>query len=539
MTAREGGFPEYGGSGDTVGARRVRHAWRFAVLAGVLFTFTLWFAEGYLRYSRPERLYRMALLHEDDSARAILRNLVPKGEVPQDSRLARQLAALAFIEDGTWDRARQGIYEEYAVDPVVLERYAQAHAADREDGYIMTLYGCALFQDGQFSKARDMFRDARRVARTDDALPTCLEAAARIHLDEWVEALELVRQVNANPDMRLLFPEPLWHPSYPRDGMWYVKMRQRVIERVLGPLAAMKTRVCEKAQEVTPSGVAASVDWSAWLRELTLLGQRLVGDARSPDNCLGTLQARAGLMFQRDACELLARRPGEDSAALRAQMQRIDRADEELRAFEQSRGPALLAHEIVVRRPFRVCLLTGLLLTGVYALAYLFAKIRRSGRVSWSLPHPRWSYLVIVAGALLQLCILAGLTAVIRVCLAPNAALEVLTWLFHAVTAALIALGLFYPAIALPSARTVAAGASANGTDRLDEAYAARRTAYASLLRRYYGMLTGAFIFTCCIWTLFFRITIGLYPFLQAKLLTTGLSDAEVELVRHVQKLLF
>lgn len=540
MSPRGGEFPEYGGTGDTVGARRVRHAFRYSVLACVFFAFALWFAEGYLRYSKPERLYRMALLHEDDSARAILRNLVPKGDVPPDPRRAKYLAALALIEDGTWDRARQGVYEEYAVDPFVLERYEQAFTADKEDPYILTMYGCALFQDGQYTRARDLFRDARRFSSVDDALPAYLEAAARAQMGELNEALNLLRQTNGNPAMNPAIPEPLWHASYPRGGMWYVKARQRVAARVLGPLGALKTLVCSGA---TKSGAGADetppVDWDAWLRELVVIGERLVGAAETPDARLGILRAKDGLRFQRDALELLSRRAGADEA-MRGRLRIIEKADAEIRAFVDKRQDAILAHERVVRRPTQLCIRTFLAVIGAYFLAYLLAKVLRAGRVSWSLPHPRWCYATLAAGAAAQFLALMGFTLLIRITAAPGVPLEALTWCWHCITAFLVLFGVVYPAIALPSAKTVVAAKKLGVEEEaiLDDAKPARRTAYASLLRRYFGMLAGAFLFVFCAWTLVFRIGVGLYPFLQAKLLTTGLESAELAIIRQVQTLL-
>lgn len=540
MIARNGGFPEYGGAGDTVGARRARHAFRYSVLACVLSAFALWFAEGYLRYATPERLYRMALLHEDDSARAILRNLVPRADAPPDPRLARYLAALALIEDGTWDRARQGVYEEYAVDPFVLERYEQAYTMDKEDPYILIMYGCALFQDGQYTRARDMFRDARRFSSSDDSLPAYLESAARAHLGEMSEALNLLRQINGNPAMSPAAPEPLWHASYPRGGMWYVRARQRVAERVLAPLVALKTLVCSRARESAPAPAGTSpIDWDAWLRELSVLGERLVGNAQTPDTRLGILQAKDGLLFQHDALELLSRR-GTADTQLRGRLDAIEKSDSELRAFEEDRQAAILAHEHVVRRPMRLCLQTLAAVFGAYLLAYLFAKMRHAGRVSWSLPHPRWCYAALAAGATVQFLTLMGFALLMRVSHVPGIPLEVLTWCWYAVTALLLVFGVVYPVLVLPKANTVVATRKASTHEELvlHDVVAARRTAYASLLRRYYGMLAGAFLLAFSAWTVAFRIFTGLYPQLHTKLLTTGLHDGEMAVIRQIQTLL-
>lgn len=85
----------------------------------------MWFSEGYLRFSRLESQYRMALTLPMDSARAILRNVVKrdKGQTP------KYVEALAFIEESD----------------VILTRYEEAYKLAPNNPYLLINYGCRLF----------------------------------------------------------------------------------------------------------------------------------------------------------------------------------------------------------------------------------------------------------------------------------------------------------------------------------------------------------------------------------------------------------
>ncbi len=69
----------------------------------------------------------------------------------------------------------------------------------------------------------------------------------------------------------------------------------------------------------------------------------------------------------------------------------------------------------------------------------------------------------------------------------------------------------------------------------MSEARANRRKAYTALMRRYYGVLVGIFICVLCVWTISHRVVYSLYPG-QLNLLVSGARDAEVQLVRSVQR---
>ena len=57
------------------------------------------------------------------------------------------------------------------------------------------------------------------------------------------------------------------------------------------------------------------------------------------------------------------------------------------------------------------------------------------------------------------------------------------------------------------------------------------------MLRRVTGVFLGGFLCVLALWVLVFRLVSGLYPF-QLALLTTGLENEEITLVRHAQMML-
>lgn len=560
-------FPgQPGGPADSVGARRVRHAFRFAVLACVATTFTLWFAEIYLRYPKPERLYRMALLHEDDSARALLRNLVPKeGQVPQDPRYGTYLAALAFIEDGAWERERQGVYESYAVDPLVIERYEQALSADKENPFILMMYGCALFLDGQYTRARDLFRDTRRFTEPEDALPVYLEAAARAQLGEMQEALSLIRQTNSNPAMRIRTPEPLWHATLPRQGTWYAKMQRRLTERTLAPLVKLKELVCDRADrragDAHPARSAskgsdtqqAPFDADAWLREVETLGVRLLGLPRVAEGASAaadatpatTLQARMGVQFQQDAIRLRMQRlsqPAAERDVATRKLAALEDAQAQLQAFDDQREERIRKHAAVVNRPGLLCFQTFALLLVVYLFVYMTAKGMHAGRMAWAVPHPSWALAALASVCGLLFVILIAFLLLQRITAQPGIWLETLTYVWYALVGLALTAGIVYPRLLCPGAKSRGAleDASTTNTDPTRPALAGQPYArvYVSILRRYYGVLAAAFIMLLCGYTIAHRLLLGLYPFIQAKLIISGLQNEELDLLQHIQTLL-
>ena len=408
MSQEEIRFAEYGQSGDSVSARRTRHAFRYLVLAMLALTVSLWLAENYLRYPKPELLYRMALKLEPDSARAILRNLVPQEgeEIPQDPRLARYLAALAFIEDSKLERERMGIHEEYAVDPRIIERYEQAYQADKRSEFILLSYGCALFLDAQYSKARDLFRDARSVSEPPNALASYLEAAARAALGELPEAYNLVSQANSQENAIVRIPQPLWHPSMPRNGYWYAHMRAEVTDRFLQPMQQLAGSVIKTIQEhdrdwtAPPSGQESpatatatednsqSLDALGWLKQIDQMGRRLLVPQKDDTREADLLRAITAIRLQHEAMQTRIKLDPNTPPEVHARLDRLRKAAEMLSAFGATLPARQADHQLVVARPMKLCQETFLLLFAVYALAYYWPNNATPGACTGPWPTP-------------------------------------------------------------------------------------------------------------------------------------------------------
>ena len=103
----------------------------------------------------------------------------------------------------------------------------------------------------------------------------------------------------------------------------------------------------------------------------------------------------------------------------------------------------------------------------------------------------------------------------------------------------LLAFGLAYPAFRLPGARAAVrnhAGAEVD-SETLKTVRRYRRDAYATLLRRYYGVTLGLLLCMISLWVVSYRVIFALYPW-QVELLTTGLTEEEVRVVTQALAIL-
>ena len=175
-----------------------------------------------------------------------------------------------------------------------------------------------------------------------------------------------------------------------------------------------------------------------------------------------------------------------------------------------------------------------------YSLVYLVAKVARTGRQAWTLPHTRFAKTLLAAACVLFFLILCA--AAVFQQRAPEFEEEWKLWLawpWTTVLLIMIAFGALYPSLALPSARAAAGSAEGGDPDKmvLRSAQIARRMAGISMMRRYYGLLLGLFLCTLSVWTVLYRVFTSLYPW-QLTLLTTGLSEEEARLVQDVLAML-
>ena len=512
---------EYGLGGDHAGSRRVRRAFRFAVLAVVFFTLVLRFAEGYLRYDLTESQYRMALTLPDDSARAILRNVVKRDTERSEVPTAKYLGALAAIEE----------------EDVILERYGEAYRQDPNNAMMIVNYGCQLFRFGQFKDARERFREAG-IQPPKNALPRYLEAAALAEGTaadgDMSETVEILARANNSGDP-LVFPKPFWHPSLPRRGAWHAKRSREIVDRCCAPLYRLKSILV--GRQTADMKANRFGDWDSWLESMQVMGEKLVGGAGSDAADLGVSQAMAGVQMQIDAVNQRKRireaLSGSPSEALIKRGWELNAARTMLSDFEEARAGHIEAHRLFVVLPVKLSIVSCLVLLGCYLLAFAACRALVSERTTWAVPHTRLGQAVILSGLsflLVLLCLLALLQNV-GYGAAGYAGSFVSLWLIALGGA--ICFGIVYPALTLPSARAVCAQ---SGVDTAN-VRRSRRMAYISLLRRYYGVVLGGFVCVICAWVIVYRLLMALYP-AQFPLLVTGLEEEELEVVRQVQQVL-
>ncbi len=521
-------YPEYGGGGDYAGARRARRAFRFCVAAMIALTLAFWFSENYLRFDKSETQYRMSLTLHEASARPVLQAVVKRDTVEKETPTAKYVEALAAVEE---------------VD-MTLPCYETACKLNSTSASLMIKYGCQLFlREARYKEARERFREASLLP-PKNALPRYLEAAALAATDttreELSEAMALIARTNSS-EAPVLFPQPLWHPTLPKGGMWYVKLQRDFIQQCCAPLYQLSTLIVGKAKADIDKGIVH--EWDSWLEKLQIMGERLLGDIETEEAHLGATQAFAGIRFQLDALQqrrrISERMFGSVNPALIERTVKLEAALKQLNDFENKRDGLIETDRKRRMSPLFFCVNTFLLFVVMYLLIGILNRILYSGKKSWSLSHPMYAKSILISGLLLLLLLLlyTSFLPQLPAALHLNTRGVALGW--YVVVAVLMLFGLIYPGLFLPSARKSYYRIADQGTvePHLAVVKKHRRIACFALMRRYYGLLLGGFLLVLCLWILTFRIIDGLYPW-QIKLLTTGLSSQEVDLVHQLQALL-
>lgn len=514
----------YGVGGDYVGARRARRAFRFLVISWLAFAFALYYVEHYLRYDLNEVHYRMALTLEDDSQRAILRNVVRKDAEDSEVPRAKYVEALAHIEE----------------DDVVLERFAEAVKLAPDKGALLINYGCRLFQQGRYKDARQVFRDAS-LKSTRNALPKYLQAAALAASsgseEDFRTALAQVGRANdaAEP---VIFPQPLWHESLPRSGDWYVTLRRRLADQCCAPLYYFKNVVTRRAQEQAADGDRQT--WDTWLAQIQVMGEHLVGTPRSDPDNLGTSQAIYGLQIQKDAIAMriaLGEQAGKaPPAGLIEKRVKIEDAMGKLQRFEAERSQFVTDARARLRQPLLLALNGFLALGGAWVLFALAGRVLGRDKNARTLPQHPYAVRVLLGWSLCLFLVLGVLSAGGGGLSGTDMALGVLWYLL---VSGAVVLSAVYPAFVLPAPADVCSSLASEPyfDDKVLQARACRRRAWASLSVRNLGLALGLYVMLVCTWVVGYRIVTGLYP-TDTKLLLPGLEGRERELLYQLQGLL-
>ncbi len=488
-----------------------------------MFALSLWFAEGYLRFDKSETQYRMALTMQEASARPILRTVV-KRDSASDVPNARYVEALAAVEE----------------EDVILKTYEQACKLNPRDQSLLINHGCRLYLEGRYADARDRFHEAGLLP-PPNALPRYLEAAATLagmgSGGDVSDVVALIARANSS-GAPIVYPKPLWHPTLPTNGQWYGKMRRDIVSRCLAPLYRMEADITLRAQKDIEAGKPEN--WDGWLEALLTVGNRLMGTLDNLPENIGTNQAMAGVKLQTDVLELhdtLAANAGkprrfEDRIAL------LRAAGDEITAFENSRDAKIAAHERLIAKPLALVFATlGMLLLAFFVLVVLGRFFPEAYKDTKSLPS-HWTDVAVgwtaptLWFALLMTCL------VLRNPGTAAATLETVALLWWIVTGAAAAYALIHPLVQMKRCGAVLLLPSAGNESWGGLRRSMRRVGwYFGALRRMDGVLLGGFLCVLALWVLAFRLASGLYPF-QLALLTTGLEEEEINLVRHVQQML-
>lgn len=514
-------FPEYGQGGDTIGSRRQRRTFRYFVALCVLGAMTAWTLE-YIKYDRSETQYRMALAHFDASARPILRKVVARDEETRDIPNTRYLAALAAVE------------EEDRVLPV----YARAFAINPNDPTLLTLYGVELYMAGQYKDARERFREAG-IEPPDNALPHYLETAAMLAAAPEIESLAAPLDVlnDAKPQTYpILFPAPMWHPSWPRDSAWYWDKQRHIVDRCLAPIFAMlKFTTPRLGAASDPNGEQIAREW---LSEVRAMGVGLVGNTATPDEQLGLGRAIAGMGFERQAL-LLAEETDSlqaplDSSTATERIAKLDAGITRLQQFDEKRQQSISEEQDAREVAIPLALKSLLLVFAAHILIVLLSRIAGDAKKVWGYAHSRLTVGVFLVAFVLLFGLLWGISH-------PGlsgVALPVLTMLWYAVLLLVGAYAFIYPAFYFPKADDVVARAATDEGESealLPVARRARLVAHVTLTRRCAGLLLGLLLCLFAAWFVSFRIVDAYYPY-QVQLLVSAHRDAEVAEIRAVQQ---
>ncbi len=514
-------FPEYGGGGDTLGARRTRRAFVFCILSCCFFTGLLWFSERYLRYDRTESLFVRALTQDPSPAATFLSQALSQAVERGEDPPARYLRALAERETGT----------------AVLRYYAEATSQAPNDPSLAMRYGAVLYMAGEPGAARTRFQAARE-ADPANALPVYLEASARLDEAEGPaaigEAMAVAASANAREDA-IAFPEPVWDADMPRESWWRAELQRQAIEQTLFPLTQLVHRLATEAEEADPNSGAS---WDNWLREAQHMSRRVtfagedwgaLASGIGLEMKLRALEARARFAERRDAPVDSLR---EEAAAARAGLERLN-------AFEAERASMLESGHRGRAFPLYLAVVTFAAALALTACASVACRLMRVNRNHWTIGHSRtgqWS----AAGAA---ALFAALLALAGLCqtLAPGGPL----WMWAigaawgATSVGLAGFGLYYPARVLAAPRDVALRHSDESGEepQIEAARRNRRKAYTGLIRRYYGMLAGGITCAICAWVIAHRIVAGLYPW-EFRLMHFGIHAAEQAAVTDMAAML-
>ncbi len=515
---------------DFVWTRRARRSFHLLVVTTLLFTVALWFAEGYLRYDKSETQYRMSLTLHPAQARPILRTVVRRETQLNKGLTPDYIEALALVEEP--DKA--------------LDTFAHAYEANQRNTSLLLSYGCRLYAEGRYDEARERFREAG-ANPPENALPRYLEAAAfaaTLTADADPGNLTaLLTRVNISDDP-VLFPEPLWHTSLPKQGLRYAQLQMDMAKCLLEPLNQCCIAICSRAREGISRGGMAN--WDDHLEKIQYMGERLMG-TKNGDSMPTILQLKTALQIQVQALSLRAEYRNLSEELVPPEMenavQRLNEAIAVMESFEAQLPAAIEEQWELLRLPATLVMKTATLFFVLYGIALLLRKIGVSGKHLRPLPHTRMAILLPPAGFVLMMGLLFYVAVGTRLG-SVGADSTFIPALWFGLVGILLAVGIAYPWMqtrANLAQSTLSSVSSVKTDEAIPEKEAGgislrrRIGIYGFLFQRYMGLISGELIIMICVWCIIHRIALNAYPF-QMQLLGTSLEGEMQKLILLVQE---
>lgn len=518
-------LPEYGDSGDFIGARRTRRSFRWGVALVVLFTVLLWVTESFWRYPPAERLYRSSLTMLPNQGRNLLRQAV-KYDAKSETPSSKYYEALAEREE----------------EDLVVSAYENASKLDPQNSDLAIKFGCQLFQLGLYARAREQFRLAAE-SGAHNVLAVYLEASVLPQLnpgDPDVDiALALARQANSSGDS-VMFPAPMWLSAVPRSGQWYARLRREMVAFCGAPLEEFAKSVLSASE--TELASKQSADSIANLQLFQTMGLRVALGALhqgggeeelgggAPQLYLGMRLMSLALEQQKRVTTATGGIQDESALALAA---KLGPALESIEKFEKDRQVTIDAERRKYGAPWILIEYSIVITLACFFTAYIFAKVLRVQGAAHSVRHSSLTRAAWAFQAAVQLFLLLFVAALQRTSHGDLPGQEIVAACWYLLLAAVLLISIVAPALHLPSPETVLQRLPAERRGELSQVRSRYRTAYVSLVKRNLGVQFGITLCVFSVWIIVYRIAVGAYPWMMP-LLITGMEQEELTLIRSI-----
>ncbi|HIA48424.1 MAG TPA: hypothetical protein EYN96_10765 [Candidatus Hydrogenedentes bacterium] len=516
-------FRDYGDGGDLAGAHRNRRAFRFCVISIALLTFGMWIAENFIRYGQAESLYKSGItLGDRNSARVPLLQAIKQDANANETPTAKYTRAVAVRQE----------------DDVILDWYDKAQELDSRNSSFTLRHGSRLFILGYPGAALAKYQKAELLLdeTSPNALIGYLQSASIAQQKNDPgginDAMALAARTN-NREGDIIFPKPQWFLSYPETGTHFAMLQREIIDESCAPLYEFSSLIAKAiSQKIEDEQFQ---DAKTWISQLQRMGDRLLRNAKPA----GTLQALAGITIQIQSIELIEKlevaQIGASSEETIERRVKLSNAYRQVIEYESGRDANIEEEVSIMMRPSLLGFWTWFGFVLIWVVAWCIYQLFHLQKSAWTLQHSPFGKLVLGGGAVIFLILLIMFSALGHMQDHSYQSVTFLTWAWIGTMGLLVVLGLIYPATML--ANVDDASRKAGRPEEVDQiipyAKVVYRRVYASLTLRYYGILTGFFTMTLCLWIVLYRLATELFPW-QINLLAKGFLDEEIMIVERI-----